>query len=288
LALAGTLVNPYGLGLWRFLLKTAAVARPEIVEWQPLATFSEYTVFVAALVALGAWAMVRSGRPRHPLLLTLYAVSLILTTLAVRHILFFGITWGALHAEHIQYAGAWMLRPLRPGPRARRTLLALAVLVVLAIWSAALAVPLDIEIPEKTYPARAIAMIGEHLPEGRLVIYFDWGEYALWHLGPEVQVSMDGRRETVYSERVYRQSLDLTFGVGEWDALLEQGSPDLVLVSAEHAADNLMRLAPGWRLVYEDPLCSLFAREGSALATTLTEALPPAIPYDGYAWRFPE
>ena len=59
-------------------------------------------------------------------------------------------------------------------------------------------------------------------------------------------------------------------------------------MSAEHAADNLMRLAPGWRLVYEDPLCSLFAREGSALATALTDALPPAIPYDGYGWRFPE
>ena len=36
---------------------------------------------------------------------------------------------------------------------------------------------------------------------GHLVTYFNWGQYALWHLGPALKVSMDGRRETVYSDR---------------------------------------------------------------------------------------
>ena len=35
------------------------------------------------------------------------------------------------------------------------------------------------------------------LPQGRLLVWFDWGEYAIWHMGPGVQVSFDGRRETV-------------------------------------------------------------------------------------------
>jgi hypothetical protein len=34
---------------------------------------------------------------------------------------------------------------------------------------------------------------------GRLVTSFNWGEYAIWHLGPRLLVSIDGRRETVYS-----------------------------------------------------------------------------------------
>src|SRR4029079_8387051 len=38
--------------------------------------------------------------------------------------------------------------------------------------------------------------------QGRMLTFFDWGEYAIWHLGPEVKVSMDGRRETVYSDDV--------------------------------------------------------------------------------------
>ena len=35
---------------------------------------------------------------------------------------------------------------------------------------------------------------------GRIVTFFDWGEYVIWHFGPRLRVSMDGRRETVYSD----------------------------------------------------------------------------------------
>ena len=43
--------------------------------------------------------------------------------------------------------------------------------------------------------------IRDHQLRGRMVTYFDWGEYAIWHLSPRVRVSLDGRRETVYSDR---------------------------------------------------------------------------------------
>jgi hypothetical protein len=286
-SLLATLVNPYGFGLWTFLLETATVARPEIVEWQPLASFATFAVFVGALTALGLWALYRSGRPRSTLLLVIYVVSIVMTTVAVRHMLFFAIAWGVLHADHLDAAGSWMLHRFHPGKSTRRALATGLAITTLVVWVAAFAEPLSVEVPEKTYPVRAIELIKRHLPEGRLVVYFDWGQYALWHLGPGVQVSMDGRRETVYDKRVYEQSLDMTFGYGDWDRLLRHGEPDLVLVSKAHAAQNLMLLRPGWRLVYEDPLCGLFAQEGSALADELAQSLPPSIPYDGYGWRFP-
>jgi hypothetical protein len=49
-------------------------------------------------------------------------------------------------------------------------------------------------------PDTATAQVLDDAPAGRLVTFFDWGEYALWHFGPRLRVSMDGRRETVYSE----------------------------------------------------------------------------------------
>ena len=39
--------------------------------------------------------------------------------------------------------------------------------------------------------------------------HFNWGEYAIWHLGPTLKVSLDGRRETVYSD----SQLDRQFGI---------------------------------------------------------------------------
>lgn len=35
---------------------------------------------------------------------------------------------------------------------------------------------------------------------GRIVTFFNYGQYALWHLSPPLRISMDGRRETVYSD----------------------------------------------------------------------------------------
>jgi hypothetical protein len=47
---------------------------------------------------------------------------------------------------------------------------------------------------------------------GRMVTYFDWGEYVIWHFGPKLRVSMDGRRETVYSERVLDEQRKVAYG----------------------------------------------------------------------------
>src|SRR6185503_13838357 len=46
---------------------------------------------------------------------------------------------------------------------------------------------------------RAASFLRENQATGRLVVWFDWGEYVSWHFGPALKVSMDGRRETVYS-----------------------------------------------------------------------------------------
>jgi hypothetical protein len=48
---------------------------------------------------------------------------------------------------------------------------------------------------------------------GRLVLPFNWGEYAIWHWGPRLRVSMDGRRETVYSDATVREQGEVSSGI---------------------------------------------------------------------------
>ena len=52
---------------------------------------------------------------------------------------------------------------------------------------------------------------------GRLWTAFDWGEYAIWQFGPGLRVSIDGRRETVYSDAVIA-----------WHRDAERGDPDAI------------------------------------------------------------
>jgi hypothetical protein len=122
---------------------------------------------------------------------------------------------------------------------------------------------------------------------GNLGVHFDWGEYVIWHLGPRVKVSIDGRRETVYSDRIRELNLRWTFGVVQWDELLDQFPTELALVDKKMPVYELMRKKSGWALVKEDSLCALFARQESAWKTALEAVRTSDTPADGSSRCFP-
>ena len=138
-----------------------------------------------------------------------------------------------------------------------------------------------------SFPARATALMKAADIRGNVATFFDWGEYLIWHLGPGVRVSIDGRRETVYSPVVYNRSLQFLYGVGEWDAILEDPRTDMALVGRDQPTYNLMRLKPGWILVYEDSLSALFTRPDSPQALAIRNAVPGSLPPDGNDLCFP-
>ena len=287
LAVASTLLNPYGLDHWRFLMETATVARPEITDWQPLAQFMPLFVLYWALILLGGWALIRSNRPRSVPMAAIWVVSAILALMAVRHLLFFVMAWAVMVGEHLDAAGEYMLparvkQTQRGGPAA--ALLAIATLVVLTVMARQ---PFDVMIGSFPYPVRAVALLHDHIDGVDMVTPFNWGQYILWHLGPENRVSLDGRRETVYTDEIYLMNLAFMTGRTDWDALLEVHPPDLVFTDRGLASHNLMMLMPDWALVYEDPLCGIFVPLDSALRPVLEQATPPDLPYDGAGMVFP-
>jgi hypothetical protein len=137
------------------------------------------------------------------------------------------------------------------------------------------------------FPVCAVDRIRRSGAEGNLAVHFDWGEYVLWQLGPRVRVSVDGRRETIYSEAVYEDSLRLRLGVGDWDALLKRPETDFALVSKKFAGFNLLMREPGWVLVHEDAICGLFVRKGSVQEEKLLATRDADLPADGAGTCFP-
>ena len=118
-----------------------------------------------------------------------------------------------------------------------------------------------------------------------VAVHFNWGEYVLWHAGPRVKVSMDGRRETVYSDATYHDNTLFIDGVDEWDRLLARpphnaatratrAETDLVLVPAGTAVYHLMTYQPDWELLMERGPAALFGRRGSPVTSHL-HAIPP-------------
>jgi hypothetical protein len=306
---AALLLNPFGVALPEFLLRTATVARPEITEWGPLRIVSVEGAAYALLLAASGAALVRHANRTTPALVAVYCVVAVAPLTAVRHVSLFAITalvvgagplaalWSDVAGHRAEGVGAAgvddgkvsRVAPERgPGlferPAGQWTLLAAGGLFV------ALALPHFRTVvmgPTFEHPARAVDLLERSGVEGRLAVDFDWGEYALWHLYPEILVAPDGRRETVYDGATYRRYVAFAFGAGDWDAFLKHPPADLALVPRGTPAANLLELDPAWELVHADSTAVLFARSGFIGAVAIRATPAGEIPSDGGGLEFP-
>ena len=190
-----------------------------------------------------------------------------------------------LGGTHLAVLGTKQNSIRRPAPWAPVLSGAALVLVGLLSWSY-ISQPegcIRIDPGQFEFPVRAVDTLKRSGVEGRAVVPFNWGEYVIWHLGPRVQVSIDGRRETVYAPEVLAANLDLEAGRGEWNRLFEFEAPDLVLLPASSAGASRMRAEADWVVVYEDSLAVVFVPEGSDLALVADSDLP----VDGAGMCFP-
>ena len=289
-ACGGALVlNPYGTGMIRFLLQTATVPRPEIREWAPLGLMSLPGVFYLGLLVIGIVGLAASRRPRSPQAVAIFAAAAVLPLVSNRHYPLFALALVVLAGEHIADAANRWSPPSWAALGRRRAITAIGVLAGLVL--AASSLPrfgcIRVEPFYFPFPARAVAVLKQSGVRGNMAVPFDWGEYVLWHLGPAIKVSIDGRRETLYSDEVYQQSRDFEHGTGAWDALLTDAKTDLVLASRGSPAANLMSLTRGWVRLYHDTACVVFVCAGVYDLEQFARLPIPDLPDDGNRLCFP-
>jgi len=281
LAGLATVINPYGLQYWSYLVQAVTMPRPEITEW--LSIFAAYqhgileggALFyflglIAVAVFLACLAHWREITPALVLLFTLY-----LGVTHNRHRVFFVITFGAympvLLTVYFQELSA------RPGFMARihslgRRIPALVVILLTGFYAYRFVSvnPLTLEVPsepslvsktEPYYPVGAIDFIEQRQLSGKLLVEFNWGEYCLWRLYPRCLVAIDGRYETVYPENVHKEYFDFLMARKDWRNFLEHYPPDLILIEIRSRVYGLLSGDPDWCQVYADPGCALFRRQ---------------------------
>jgi hypothetical protein len=205
---AVTLVNPYGPAHWSFLRNTVGLSRTDISDWAPFIELPPAIIFIdtilPALAMVSAAACRRAPKPRHAAVIGLLAFA----TWRVGRVDAFlqiaiAILLGPTIVQALHVAGRSLDRFERLSTRSALHGLA-ATIVVLGACAAAARQMTHIAIEGPWIPDRdAIPFLQADARSARLLTWFDWGEYAIWHLsGAGIKVSMDGRRETVYSDRV--------------------------------------------------------------------------------------
>jgi hypothetical protein len=272
--------NPHGAGLLRFLWNTATVPRPEISEWAPLSLISLPGLAYLGLLSASICAWAASRLPRHPSLLVVHLATAVAPLLAVRHLPLFALATMILVVEHLADAAnprlAWVSQGKQPALSLQVAITSVSLILALLSFRAMQGIRID---PSRfAFPARAVALMDRAGVEGNLVVDFDWGEYVIWHLGPRVKVSIDGRRETVYSSQALARDLDFREGRPGWRALLETSDPVAALLRRGSPCDLRLRSEPDWKVAYEDPLSTLLVRLASPLADRISQTPVPDVP----------
>ena len=254
-SVAATLVNPYGTGLWMFLSETVGLSRPGIGDWKPLLESPALLLVPAAAVALTAViALVKAGRTAEPAYV-LIVIALAVGTLRISRIdAFFALAVVMLLGPYLGRVRArgWREGPSTAPPLWRRPLpVAIVVAVAVAFGAAAGSSATCVRVVDAPEP-ESVEYIRRHAPRAEVLTHFNWGQYAIWHLAPGVKVSMDGRRETVYSDELFRAHVRLYDGEPGATALVDRLKPDLIwLPVGEPAVAQLRR--EGWKLAFVGP-----------------------------------
>jgi hypothetical protein len=285
-ALGATLLNPYGLGLWRFLAETVRADRPDVSDWKPLLQLPPAILVIESilpLVAIAALLRERSWR-RVPFRDVAVLTLLLLATFRVGRVDAFLQAAIAIFLARpiLTFLNGIDLHARGSFKRASVPVGAMALILAAYVLATGCSNLRVIGVDGPWIPDRAAAaFLRENSPGARVLTWFDWGEYALWQLSPAgIRVSMDGRRETVYSAHVLSDHQRFYQGRADMVDYPERIGADLVWLPSHCPIIEPLR-SRGWMTMFETGQSVVLERKPSPVAAHLLT--PPAGP-DIFPW----
>jgi hypothetical protein len=228
---AVTLINPYGLDFWRYLVPALLHPRLRILEWRPLPPLAWddfwgfrllFILTMAALIV--GWKRVE--RKNWPGLAVL-ALTAFMGWRSRRHGPF-------LAAAAMAYAGPYFQALW--GQRFNLLPATGLAYAIAAFWVAFRFLPDSSLYPISPIgedPVREADILALAGAKGNAATPFGWGSYVSWRLYPNIKVSMDGRYETTYPESTFDLNNAFYDHQGDWFRLCREFKVDYVILDLE-------------------------------------------------------
>jgi hypothetical protein len=273
LAGLATLINPYGLEYWRFIISSVSMSRPEISEWFSIIVALQrnyQTVPVMIFVSLTFICLlfVLLHKKRNLTDIIVIAVTIYLGINHVRHTIFFGIIFGAFMPVILNdfWKSYVAVKKIPDYWESRLPYLTLALVLLSFYWFSNQSMSIKMKptflilAPQSHYPIGAVKWMRENNFRGNVLPDFDWGEFIIGTCYPYCKVAMDGRYETVYDTKITNEYFDFLTGRDGWEIFLKKYPPDLILIKPFTRTYFLILKDPSWKVGYMDKQSVLFIR----------------------------
>jgi len=272
LSVVATAVNPYTVDLWRFLGETVRGERPDITDWAPLLKLPVAVILIECILPLFALAAFRSSpTPIKARDLAVIALLLVGTFRVGRVDAFLQTAIAITFAPHLVALFRRFETSARPSFLRRSPAVSVAA-AGLAVYAGCVVLPnlTVVQVNGAWLPDRAAARyLRDERPDARVLTWFDWGEYAIWHLSPSgIRVSMDGRRETVYSDRVIQDHIRFYRGDPGMVSYPEHIGADHIWLPSRFPIIASLKSA-GWQTIFDNGQSVILARREGPHPTVL-------------------
>ena len=266
-SLAAPLLNPYGPGLFTYLARELGADHSLILEWRSIWYFPEYRIYFLLLLTVPAVALLLGRRLRPPAPLVMLALSAAATWVHGRFlvllVVFSGlVTFSGLQAASRRFPVLFEGQLLTRLSTARWawTLCAVPLLAALLQFSVDLSKKgLRLQIYPMGVPVEACEFLKAYELGPNLLLRFDWGGYAIWHLHPQYKVSGDGRNLTVYDAEFVDEILR-AYDEGRFTTYPDRYDVDVILSESAGPTYHELEAHRDWVQIHQDPVAAVFVR----------------------------
>ncbi len=297
-AALATLLNPYGLKDWTAIV--GVLRNPftlaHISEFRPLLAVAAdfyhagrplFTIVSALAIMLGM-VVTFALTPRADDL-GLFAIAILMSCsalYAVRNTALAVIACSVplcRHAHLLLFDRLHYSRAARPAraPLSWRTMqiaIALAA-VMIALRTGLFSRTLPVVEPK---PVGALAFMQSHNLHGNVLCEFGWADYLLFHDPARMRIFIESIFEAYYPRRLQEDFAAFYYDEPGATRVLNAYANDFVLMPTGSGAYAVLMAQNDWRLLYRDPVASLFAPAASPAAQIggvphLVAAAPPSV-----------
>lgn len=301
-AVLAIFINPYGPGLLTWLYYDLSNPRPEIADWSQVQLWTIVGAKFWILTGLTIFSLTVSRRRLDATHLVLLGLFFWQSVTHFRHVPFFALAAGIWMGPHLRSALDRLSEAARPAEMSHRAMRVArwAMLLAILVTGSALANRLsDLRVEREKFPVDAIDFMRTHGVGGRMVVTFDWAQYAIqamctdhWACGVKSTVALDGRSRTCFAQELLDMHFDFLYGDAphmprfrsdnsppiDPSLVLRFGKPELVLLRrySERTEKHMQEYGHDWVLLYQDAVAQVWGHREVFDNPDSSRYLPPS------------